>query len=114
MRVIDYLFGKKPATRLTQAIFYFAWLSMLPSFFINQGRWMNLSTQLLCLSFFTTGLFMTLATRESLIDLWKPNSKIGRQLADPTKGKMTQWTMRVIGIGFMIGILYVGYETLHR
>jgi hypothetical protein len=114
VRIFDYLFGKKLATGLTQAIFYVAWLSMLPTFFISQDRWISLSMQLVCLSFFTTGLFMAFANRESLIDLWKPDSRIGRELADPAKGQMMQRTMRLIGIGFMIGMLYVGYKTLHR
>jgi uncharacterized membrane protein len=114
VRDFDYLFGKKLATRVTMGIFYIAWLSMLPGFFTNQGRWLNLSTWLVCLSFFIVGLFLTFADRESLIDIWKADSRIGRELADPIRGKMMQWTMRLIGIGFMIVILYVGYEMLHR
>jgi hypothetical protein len=114
MRIINYLFGEKPATRATKAIFYIAWLSMLTGFLGLHWSWLNLSMPLVGLSFFTIGIFMTFTGKDSLVDFWRPNTRLGRELLDPAKGKRVMLSMRMVGIAFMVGILYVTYVTFHR
>jgi hypothetical protein len=65
-------------------------------------------------AFFVTGCFMTFATKESLIDYWRPKTRLGRELSDPAKGAITLGSMKVIGVLFMIATLYVAYDTHHE
>ena len=116
MQLVNYLFGERPATRVAKGIFYLAWLSMLPNFFnaswLGVG-WMNISMPLMLFAFFTTGGFMTFASKESLIDYWRPKTRLGREIADPIKGTITLGSMRVIGVLFMVVTLYFAYDA-HR
>jgi len=105
MKIIHFLFGKRPETRAPKGIFLMALLSMLPNFFNMNWRglaWMNYSMPLLLLSFFTTGISMTFASKDSLIDYWRPKSGLGRALSDPQRGMMVVRSMRTTGIGVII------------
>lgn len=116
MKIVNYLFGERPATRAAKAIFYIAWLSMLPGFF-NADRhgfaWLNYSMPLLLLAFFATGVFMTFASKDSLIDYWRPKLRLGRTLSDPQQGTMTVRSMRATGICFMILIPCVVFSMFY-
>ena len=117
MRTIDYLFGKKPATRLAKAVFYVAWFSMLPDFFnVNWLgiNWPSISLTLMLSAFFLTGFFITFANKETLIDYCGPTTRLGREISSPIKGKHTSASMRVIGVFFMLGTCYIAYDTFHR
>jgi hypothetical protein len=111
------MFGERLATRVTKAIFYIAWLSMLPNFFDATWHgvsWMNISMPLVLASFFTVGLFSVFASRDTLIDFWRPNSKLGRDLADPQKGHTAVYSFRVVGLCFIAFTAYAAYTSLHR
>jgi len=117
LKLVNYLFGEKPATRVAKSIFYLAWLSMLPDFFNATWLgvdWMKLSMPLMLFAFFVTGCFMTFATKESLIDYWRPKTRLGRELSDPAKGAIKLRSMRVIGVLFMIATLYLAFDTQHE
>ncbi len=116
MRIINYLFGEKLAGRVVKAIFFVAWFSMLPNFFNAtwHGRaWLDYSMPLLLLSFFAVGVFSLFANRESLIDFWRPTSKLARQLANPQTGNATRFSFRAVGFCFVVFTTYIAYEMFH-
>ena len=116
MRIINYMFGEKLATRITKAIFYIAWLSMLPNFFDSKWygiAWMNISTPLVLISFFTVGLFSVFANKDTLIDFWRPNSRLGKDLADPQKGQIVIYSSRAVGLCFIAFTTYAAYTMFH-
>jgi hypothetical protein len=103
-------FGKRFSSRVTQGVFYIAWLSMVARIFEKGDRWLHISMPLMLRSFFLVGGLITFTDREGLVDFFGPDTKAGRDLSDLMKANSLIRGMRVLGILFMTFMLYLGFE----
>jgi hypothetical protein len=106
-------FGKRLSSRITQGVFYVAWLSMVAGFFRKSGPWFDISLPLMLLSFFLVGALITFSDREGLVDFFGPETKSGRDLSNPVKAASLIKGVRFLGIFFMGFMVYLGYEMFH-
>jgi hypothetical protein len=114
LRIINQLFGEKPVPRVAKAILYVVWVMLVLGWLAGNGPWTSIGLPVCLVGFMIMGLFMTFASKDDLIDFWRPNSRIGRGLADPTQGNSMHRFMRFIGIAFVIAVLFVGYKIIYR